>query len=57
MQSFEDASKHQREYNKMTDREKSESFFLLMQTNFGFVNQPWPKMDKTYFRIRSHEGK
>ncbi len=56
-QSYADAADHQLEYDKMSAKEKEESFFLLMQASFGFVNQPWPKMDKTYFIKRTHDEK
>ena len=54
-QSFKDAANHQQVYNKMTDEEKTEVWKYLMSVAYGFVGKPWPKMDKTYFRIRRRD--
>jgi hypothetical protein len=45
------ASDHQSAYRKMSPEERSEAFFYLMQVAYGFVGNPWPKMDKHVFKI------
>ena len=52
-QSFLEAAEHQSVYNRMTPKERGESFKYLMQVNYGFLGQDWPKMDKTYFIKRA----
>lgn len=54
-QSFTEASDHQRIYKKMSDKEKARSFHHLVSVAYGFVNQDWPRMDKTHFEIRKHQ--
>ena len=55
-QSFEQAADHQSEYLSMNEEELSEAFFVLMQASFGFVGQPWPRMEKSLFIKRSRSG-
>ena len=54
-QSFKEASSHQKEYDKMTDEEKTKTWHYLMSVAYGFVGKPWPKMDNSYFRIRKRD--
>lgn len=51
-QSFSAAANHQKHYDMMNDEERAESFIMMMQAAFGFVNKAWPKMDKQYFQKR-----
>lgn len=48
-QSFRDAADHQSAYRTMITKEQAESFRYLMSVAFGFVDRPWPKMEKHYF--------
>jgi hypothetical protein len=51
-QSFAKAADHQATYRTMTETERAESFHYLMQVNYGFLGQDWPKLDKTAFSKR-----
>lgn len=49
-QSFtEAAAEHQATYKAMSTQERAESFQYLMQVNYGFLGQDWPRMDKAVF--------
>ncbi len=50
VQSFEDASKHQKIYNELNEEERSKVFLYMMQAAYGFVGKSWPKMDKSFFK-------
>lgn len=54
-QSFEEASNHKKIYDSMEASDKSLAFYVLMSAAFDFVDQPWPKMDKTIFSKRKHD--
>lgn len=49
-QSFREAADHQSTYRNASMEEQAENFKYLMSVAFGFVGQPWPKMDKQQFR-------
>lgn len=48
---YNQASEHQEHYRGLSPDKKKEVFFYLMQVAYGFVGKPWPKMDKTFFKI------
>ena len=54
MQRFADAADDQKVYRRMSDAERSKTFHYLMQVNYGFLGQDWPRMDKTFFTKRRH---
>jgi hypothetical protein len=49
-QSFREAADHQSTYRNVSKEDQAEHFKYLMSVAFGFVGQPWPKMDKQEFR-------
>jgi hypothetical protein len=49
-QSHQKASNHQQHYNKMSESERAEAWWLLMRMAYGYVDKPWPRMDKTIFK-------
>jgi hypothetical protein len=51
-QTFEQAADHRSDYLSMNEAERSEAFFILMQASFGFVGEPWPRMEKNVFKKR-----
>ncbi len=51
-QSFAGAADHQAAYKQMSEAERAKSFRYLMQVNYGFLGQDWPRMDKTVFSKR-----
>lgn len=52
IQTFEEASDHQKFYKNLPEEEKKDLFIRLMQSAYGFVGEDWPKMDKDHFEIR-----
>lgn len=54
IQSFEEAADHQKHYGNMSEEEKKDLFFKLMQAAYGFVGNDWPKMDKSHFEMSSN---
>jgi len=52
IQCFEEAADHQKHYKNLREEEKKNLFFTLMQAAYGFVGNDWPKMDKSYFKVR-----
>jgi hypothetical protein len=53
-QSFQEAAEHQSAYREMSVTERGQSFKYLMQINYGFLGQKWPRMDKQIYSRRSH---
>jgi len=53
IQTFEQAADHQRYYKTLSEEEKKDLFFKLMQAAYGFVNHEWPRMDKNHFEERT----
>jgi len=53
IQSFEEAADHQKYYKNISEEEKKDLFFKLMQAAYGFVGKDWPKMDKNHFEVRT----
>lgn len=51
-QSFAEAADHQATYQTMSVAERANSFHYLMQVNYGFLGQNWPRLDKTAFSKR-----
>jgi len=48
----EAAAEHQAIYRAISVRERAKAFNYLMQVNYGFLGQDWPRMDKTVFSKR-----
>jgi hypothetical protein len=53
VQSFKEAAAHHEFYEKLTNAEKRDLFFRLMQAAYGFVGSEWPKMDRNYYEVRT----
>ncbi|MDX2191033.1 MAG: hypothetical protein SFY32_14325 [Bacteroidota bacterium] len=49
----EETEKH--DYAHLTEKEQNDVFQYLMSVAYGFVNKPWPKMDRTKFEIEKRE--
>lgn len=45
----EQSEKH--DYSKMSEKEGLQVAVYLISVAYGFVDQPWPKMDRTKFEI------
>jgi hypothetical protein len=54
-QSLREAADHQSAYRNALLEEQAENFKYLMSVAFGFVGQPWPKMDKQQFRASTRQ--
>jgi hypothetical protein len=52
VQTFKEAADHQKHYQNLSEEEKKDLFFKLMQAAYGFVGEDWPKMDKNHFEVR-----
>jgi hypothetical protein len=50
-QSFRQAAEHKSAYGNAPVEEQAQHFKYLMGVAFGFVDKPWPKMDKQQFRV------
>jgi hypothetical protein len=55
-QSHQDANDHQKHYNKMSEAERVEAWWLMMRMAYGYVDKPWPRMDKTIFKKGKQEA-
>ena len=47
--SFEDADKQMNSSSDLPWNECVKQFHYLMSVAFGFIDEAWPKMDKTHF--------
>ncbi len=45
-QSFNEAADHRSQYKRMSAEVQSDTFRFMMEAAYGFVDLPWPKMDK-----------
>jgi hypothetical protein len=52
IQTFKEAADHHSYYKGLSEVEKKDLFFKLMQSAYGFVGNDWPKMDKNHFEVR-----
>lgn len=50
--SFEDADKEMNNAEGISYEERIKQWNYLMSVAYGFLNQPWPRMDKTVFELR-----
>ena len=50
--SFEEADKEMNHTENLSYQERVRKFNYLMSVAYGFLNNPWPRMDKTVFEIR-----
>lgn len=52
-QSFNEAADHRSQYKRMSAEVQSDTFRFMMEAAYGFVDLPWPKMDKQHFEKKS----
>lgn len=52
-QPFNEAADHQSQYKKISAEVQSDTFLFVMEAVYGFVDLPWPKMDKQHFEKKS----
>lgn len=52
-QSFNEAADHPSQYKKISAEVQSDTFLFVMEAAYGFVDLPWPKMDKQHFEKKS----